>query len=373
MIPFQREDHGNLQVNEPHKSRMGISEIARLANVSIGTVDRALHSRKGISEETRKRVLDIARNIGYTPNLVARSLSVGKANIRIGVCIPRETHLFYDQLRDGILDEVHRFEPLGVEMLYRPLERLGVKEMERLDEIIKAGVTALIITPGDPRRITPLIDAAAKKGVKVVCVASDAPASARSTIVCVDPEVGGTLAAELLGRFVAPASQVAVITGMLQTEDHRRKTEGFRGAFSQYSKGGEVVEVVEGHESDEETFQKCLDLFEKRPQLAGLYVNTSISLPVCYALRARGLAGKVRVVATDLFREMVPLFEREVIHASIYQRPYVQGQTAVRLLVEHFLHDRKIPPTHYLTPAIIMRSNLHLFRETRHMETGKDS
>ncbi|HEX5483821.1 MAG TPA: LacI family DNA-binding transcriptional regulator [Terriglobia bacterium] len=352
-------------------NRMGISEIARLANVSIGTVDRALHSRKGISEETRKRVLDIARSIGYTPNLVARTLSVGKASIRIGVCIPRETHLFYDQLRDGILDEVRRFEPLGVEMLYHPVERLGVREAERLAGLIESDVTALIITPGDPRRITPLIDAAAKKGSKIVCVASDAPASARSTIVCVDPEVGGTLAAELLGRFVAPGSQVAVITGMLQTEDHRRKTEGFCGAFAHYCKGGQVVDVVEGHESDEETFQKCLELFEKFPRLAGLYVNISICLPVCYALRARGLARKVRVVATDLFREMVPLFEREVIHASIYQRPYVQGQTAVRLLVEHFLHARKIPPTHYLTPAIVMRSNLHLFRETRHMETGR--
>src|SRR5579885_1241991 len=79
--------------------------------------------------------------------------------------------------------------------------------------------------------------------------------------------------------------------------------EGFCEAFSYYCDGGQVVEVVEGHLNDEETFQKCLNLFEKYPSLAGLYVNVSICQPVCYALRARGLAGKVRVVVTDLFQE----------------------------------------------------------------------
>jgi LacI family transcriptional regulator len=359
-------------LDKSHPNRKGISEIARLANVSIGTVDRALHGRKEISEKTRRRILDIAQSIGYTPNLAARTLSVGKATVRIGVCIPRETHLFYDQLRDGIVDEVRRYEALGVEMLYRPVDRLGVKENERLAEMIETDVRALIITPGNPSRVTPLINQATEKGIKVACVASDAPDSARSTVVCVDPEVGGKLAAELLGRFLAPGSQAAIVTGMLQTEDHRRKTEGFCEAFSYYCDGGQVVEVVEGHLNDEETFQKCLNLFEKYPSLAGLYVNVSICLPVCYALRARGLAGKVRVVVTDLFQEMVPLFEEETIHASVYQRPYVQGQMAVRILIEHFLHDRKIPRTHYLTPAIVMRSNVHLFRETRQIESAKE-
>jgi len=63
----------------------------------------------------------------------------------------------------------------------------------------------------------------------------------------------------------------------------------------------------------------------------------------------------------------VPFFEKQTIHASIYQRPYVQGQTAVRLIIEHALHGRPIPAAYHLNPAIVMRSNLYLFRETRHL------
>src|SRR5438034_778740 len=80
------------------KERRGIHLIAELANVSIGTVDRALHGRPGINEETSQRILQVARQVGYTPNLAARALSVAKNNLKVGVCVPREIHFFYDQL-----------------------------------------------------------------------------------------------------------------------------------------------------------------------------------------------------------------------------------------------------------------------------------
>jgi LacI family transcriptional regulator len=79
--------------------RVGIHKIAELAKVSIGTVDRALHNRAGISEATRKKILRIAKKLSYTPHPAARILSVGSANLRIGVCIPKEIHFFYDQMR----------------------------------------------------------------------------------------------------------------------------------------------------------------------------------------------------------------------------------------------------------------------------------
>ena len=87
-------------------------------------------------------------------------------------------------------------------------------------------------------------------------------------------------------------------------------------------------------------------------------------LPVCRALKSAGRAGRVRLIATDLFREMVPLFHAGTIDASMHQRPYRQGQLAVRTLAEHLLHDAEMPKTHYLNPGVALRSNLHLFRET---------
>ncbi len=108
--------------------RAGVHQIAKLAKVSIGTVDRALHGRPGISENTRKKVLRIAREVSYSPNPAARALSVGRASIRIGVCIPEEIHFFYDQMRAGIFDEARRENGLGIDLVYRPATGLGRRE-----------------------------------------------------------------------------------------------------------------------------------------------------------------------------------------------------------------------------------------------------
>lgn len=343
--------------------RVGIQEIARLANVSIGTVDRALHGRGRISESTRKRILGIAQRVGYRPNLAARALSVGQAAIRIGVCIPRELHYYFDQLRDGILAEARRFESLGVEILYHPTERLGVREVERVSEAMNDGIRALIITPGDPQRLTPSINQAEKKDIRVICVDTDAPTSCRSSVVSMNVEVGGKLAAELMSKFVSPGSHVAVITGILQVEAHRKKAESFCGSYSQFCKGGKVLEVVEAHDNEAEAFQKCSTLLNRYESLAGLYVSTGNCLPVCRAIDARGLSGQIKLITTDIFREMIPFFERGTIFASIDGRPFLQGQIAIRMAVDHIVHGSPLPSSHYLAPQIIMRSTLPHFNE----------
>lgn len=345
--------------------RAGIHRISELANVSIGTVDRALHGRAGISEATRRRVLRIAKQLDYTPHPAARALARSRPNLRIGVCIPQEIHFFYDQMRLGIFDEARRSQSLGVEVLYRPVSALGAGEASQLKQLLEEGVNALIVTPGNPSSVTPIIDEAERRNIRVVCITTDAPQSRRSSIVSVDPSLSGRLAAELMGRFVPSGSNVAVITGMLRAEEHRLKTEGFCESFRNNGVGGTIAAILEGHESEPQTYRKALRLLADHPELRGIYVNTVNCLPVCRAIHSRGAEHKIQLIATDLFPEMLPYFADGTIASSIYQDPYLQGQTAIRLLIDALSNGAPVPPAHYLNPGIVLRSNLRLFREAR--------
>ena len=354
------------------KQRRGIHLIAEMAKVSIGTVDRALHGRTGINDETRKRILQVARQLGYTPNLAARALSAGKATKRIGVCVPREIHFFYDQLWNGILDEARRSMHLGLEFINRPVKTLGEGDAEAFKELVEQKVDGIIVTAGSPKELQPLIDEAEGHGISVLCVSTDAPDSRRSSIVCVEPRINGCLAGELMGKLVPPGAKVAVIAGMLRAEDHRKKADGFIETFPKHCAGGKIIKVIEGHEDEDESFQKTFELLRRMPNLAGIYVNTVNCLPVCRALGVRGLAGKVKLITTDLFAEMAQYFERETITASIYQQPHRQGQVAVRLMVDHLANNVELPPRVYFSPSIVMASNLHLFREMKLAEAKLD-
>src|SRR5262245_57993585 len=140
-------------------SAPGIREIADALGISIGTVDRALHDRPGISPATRDKVLRMAKTLAYQPNLAARYLSSRK-NLRIAVVLPREIASFWSLVRSGIEEAARRVETTGVEVVYRFYPRLGEGEAEALAECLAEDVHGVVIAPGQPVALESLIAAA---------------------------------------------------------------------------------------------------------------------------------------------------------------------------------------------------------------------
>ncbi len=58
--------------------RVRIKDIAKMADVSVGTVDRVIHGRSGVSESSRKRVEEILKQLDYQPNMYASALASNK-------------------------------------------------------------------------------------------------------------------------------------------------------------------------------------------------------------------------------------------------------------------------------------------------------
>ncbi|MFC0261963.1 LacI family DNA-binding transcriptional regulator [Fontibacter flavus] len=78
-----------------------IKDIARELNVSNSTVSRALKDYPGISDETKKKVKELAEKLNYRPNAVALSLRKSKS-FTIGVIIPEVVHFFFSTVISGI-------------------------------------------------------------------------------------------------------------------------------------------------------------------------------------------------------------------------------------------------------------------------------
>jgi LacI family transcriptional regulator len=338
----------------------GIRDIAEALGTSIGTVDRALHGRSGVSARTKAQVLRMAEQLGYKPNIAARSLKLNR-NIRIAAVFPREIAAFFDPLRGGIQAAADEAVGMRLALDFINYPRLGLGDVAALESTASKKYDGILFTPGRPRELAGVIRRIVKQGTAMLCVASDAPDSGRISSVTVDAYISGALAAELLSHKLQAPSRVATITGDLATFDHAEKLRGFAATLAMLAPHLTLLPVVESHESPEEAYRQSIALLNAKTRPDAIYISTANSLPVLRALEELKLLGRVQVIATDLFPELVPLLESGKVLATLYQRPEAQGKTAFETLIAHLTDKDKPIKVHRFAPHIILRSNLPLF------------
>ena len=89
-----------------NNSLSGVKEIARRAKVSIATVDRVIHNRKGVSEATKDKINAIIKDMGFQPNILASRLASKKMN-RFLVIIPQSLENEYWEASEKGIDRAY--------------------------------------------------------------------------------------------------------------------------------------------------------------------------------------------------------------------------------------------------------------------------
>lgn len=338
-----------------------LGDIARALGISIGTVHRALHDRPGVSPITKARVLQTARNLRYRPNLAARSLSSKKA-LRISVNTLRGTTSFWNEVRAGIREEAASMSLESVEVEFRTYPGLGEGEEEAFAAAIDSKVDGIITFPTHPETLRPWIRRASRVQIPVVCVATDAPNSGRLGIVSVDTMASGAVAADLMGRFLGGrAGSIAITLFDREITEHAEKYASFESTLRSFYPSMHVLEPIEDHDMESESYNKCRRLFEEQPDLAGVYVTTEASMPVVKAARDANLLDRLTIITTDLFPDLVPEIRSGVVAATIHQRPLTQGRMAFRMLHGFLSEGSNTSHRIQLAPHVVMRGNMDFF------------
>ena len=89
------------------QGKSSISDVARLAGVSVGTVSNALNSVGYVKDSTRKLVLDAAKELGYVPNRAGRILKTAKTGL-IMLALPDTSNEIYFGMIEGVQETVKK-------------------------------------------------------------------------------------------------------------------------------------------------------------------------------------------------------------------------------------------------------------------------
>jgi len=192
-------------------------DVARLAGVSQAAVSRTFTPGASVSEETRAKVLAAAEQLGYRPNVIARSL-IRKSTNMIGLVVMRFTNPFYSRM---IRDFTRALQDLGyLTLLFNIAD---VHEVEdALPTALQYQVDGLIITSATLS--SKMAEECARSGTPVVLFGRYASSDNINVVRC-DNVLGGRLVADAL--LDAGHQRLAYIAGEEGASTNRDREEGF--------------------------------------------------------------------------------------------------------------------------------------------------
>ncbi len=353
--------------------RVTQADVAKAAGVSKGTVDRALHNRKGIDEKVKRSVLSAAKKLGYKPNRVAQLLSM-KTTKFIGIIYPEHPKFFWDQVRDGLLSAERELDGFGITTEHRRFEILTENFESEMHDLVryfaeKPIIDALIILPSVGPTQRTLARKLLEEGITIVTLTHDFTDDEYSTFhIGVDLRQGGKVAADLMGKFLKGKGRVLGLKDYPTVRSLRRTSiirfENFQEHLNTNFPGITLVPYE---------FKKVLSEGERR-ELAALLSNPSTGgaghWDGVYISEGEFL-GEVGEIIKDAIPEERPivigheindtvgaLLKEEAITATVCQQPYMEGYYAIKILHEYLVNKNKpVQDYMYTNLEIITKEN----------------
>ena len=207
-----------------------LKKIAKKAGVSVATASRVLNDRPSqirISEQTKKKVLKIATELDYHPNIFARSLRTRKTGI-VGVIVSDITDPYFGGIIDGVEKVLNENDYY---FLLSSAQNSPQKEELYLTRLRKSRVDGLLILGGALRFTNGEVKQLASSSIPIVVVGRKSPHPNISSVT-VDNFTGGFLGTEHLIKL--GHQDIVHIATVEPREDGKERLNGYRSAMEKY-------------------------------------------------------------------------------------------------------------------------------------------
>ncbi|MDW7695141.1 LacI family DNA-binding transcriptional regulator [Flammeovirgaceae bacterium SG7u.111] len=346
-----------------------IKDIAKMADVSVGTVDRVLHQRGKVSDEARKRVEKILEQTGYKPNLLARTLGSNK-KLRLVALIPDPRQDEYWKLSQlGVEQAAHEWSHYGVEIVPQYFDLYHNEAFAQVaSQVLKSKPDGLLIAPIFFRESSELFQGLKKANIPFVLFNTNISETSPMCFIGQDLYQSGRVAGELLdlgennGR-----KKIAALHLYEEVENSvhlKAKETGLRDYFSEKPNNKyEIISLSLSGSDQYSSDSQLLDLL-KSNDLHGMMITTSKGAHIAASMLEKLNNHHIRIVGYDLLELNIVYLKKGLIDFLINQNPKRQAQLGISYLANQLLF-KKEPPKEELFPLeIITRQNLESYMKS---------
>ncbi len=318
-----------------------IREIARLANVSRGTVDRVLNNRGGVSEETAVRIREIAASLGYRPNKAGIALAAQKKKLRIGAVIFSNDNPFFQKVLDGVRAKAEELSAYDCTVLIRIVPYDASAQVKAICELVSEQIHGLILTPFNDPLVAGKINELSDEGIPVITTNTDIDGTSRLAYVGSDYYQSGREAGGLMRLVTGGKAKAGIITGSSQVLCHTERIAGFSDVISSCP-GIEILDTLKNHDDEFESYEVTRHFLRAHPEADAIFFAAAGLVGGCRAILNMNRTAGMRVICFDAEDIVLPMLKSGLISATISQKPAKQGSVPLELLYEYLTTG--IPP-----------------------------
>ncbi|MDY6995468.1 MAG: LacI family DNA-binding transcriptional regulator [Actinomycetota bacterium] len=305
--------------------RYKVREIAQQAGLSEATVDRVLHNRPGVRENTVAEVNQAI--VDLDKQRAQLRLNGRRYLIDVVMQTPRR---FSDAFRAAIEAELPAFAPAMLRARFHLWESGSTAQMvEALDRL--RGSHGVVLKAQDDPEVAEAVDRLVESGVPVVTYATDVPASARCAYVGIDNHGAGVTAAYLVHQWLgdAPADVLITLSRTVFRGEGEREV-GFRSGLRNC--GRTIVEVSDSDGIDATNERLVLEALRANPDVAAVYSVGGGNAATVAAFEKLGRVCTV-FVAHDLDADNRRLLRDGRISAVLHNDLRADARLALRLIL----------------------------------------
>lgn len=327
--------------------RSTIKDVARVAQVSIATASMAVNNKPGIKSETKNRVLEVAKELNYTPNHSARSLSTQKSNT-IGLVVTDITNPFFGMLVNEINNCVLKKE---YKLLLGVSNDIMENEVSCIQKFTQDGVEGVIVVPTIQNEydLTHLYDLN-KNAVPFVFATTYYQGIAADCIMT-DLKKGSYLLTNKLLK--SGHKKIFLFSGNRQAMFSAARIEGYKEAFQEanvvYSEDW-IIEVAPNFDGGYEATQ---DVLNQKPD-AITTVNDVMAMGVLKCLKDNQIKVPLDISVAG-YDDLMFTSILETALTTIRQPIADIAKKTVEVLFDKINHPSKNMKTYYVEPILKIR------------------
>lgn len=320
-----------------HKSmtaqKATVHDIARVAGVSLATVDRVLNRRNGVRDVTIEKVNQAIRDLGYVRDAAAVHLA-RRRFLRLLFIVPDTPNEFVQSLEAELGEQSRKLVHKRVDIKILRVPPFDAEAITAgLDAIDPAETDGIAVFGPETPSVRDAVRRTLERKIPVVALVSDLPSSNRHHFVGINNVAAGRTAGRLMGRFIHKPGRILVITGSRLSRDHIERRKGFDAIIEAHFPHLEAVASIEGRDDPEVVLNMLPAVFAAYPDLRGIYSSAAGNPGLIQYLEQNRPKNDITVIAHELTPSSRRALETGVFDAIISQDAGHLVRSATRVLI----------------------------------------